>query len=148
MTIWLLLYLWFWESHRLQPSEIFSQMTPRQDFSRPALLCLHSIIWKDGMGSGYYLHEATIYIWNKKDKASFNSSLKCTVSSKEFTRASWRKAWTWLWLKGRDSENSDVDICLRKSNRVEIIPSWDAVIREHLSKSNKVKDASVHLTAT
>ena len=40
-----------------------------------------------------------------------------------------------------------MDICLRKSSTVGIITSWDDVI-EHLSKSNKVKDAGVHLTAT
>lgn len=48
----------------------------------------------------------------------------------------------------KSSQSSVVNICLRKSSTVGIIPSWDAVIREHLSKSNKVKDAGVHLTAT
>ena len=34
------------------------------------------------------------------------------------------------------------------ANICGIIPSWDAVIREHLGKSNTVKEAGVHLTAT
>lgn len=35
---------------------------------------------------------------------------------------------------------------LEQSGTVEIISSWDAVRKEHLSNSNKVKDARVHLS--